>query len=183
MTQSKKIAYRLAWAGGFLLLLLALFFLSAPRIVNLEAVKGRAVGRFAEETGGQLAYQNAKLSFFPRPHLILSSLNFAIPDRLSGSVERLTFYPKLLPLLRGEIRIKRFRAIKPDLVVSAVNLPSSGPQDTFDPATVIGAAAAGVAAIDPHLEGAVEDGRLAVALKPGDAMGAGKRRGQWRCNS
>ena len=165
MTKAKKTFYGPAVGFGVLVILLALFFLLAPRLVNLESLKTRAESAFSEKTGGQLDFQKADLSFFPRPGLVVYKLNFSIPDQLSGQVAALTVYPRLLPLLTGDVRIGGIRVVRPDLLVSDAVLPHKMKKEAGATAQAVLPAVAGLPTMIPHLKVDVEDGRLAVSDK------------------
>ncbi|MBW1867232.1 MAG: hypothetical protein JRI38_05755, partial [Deltaproteobacteria bacterium] len=155
------------WVAGVFIILLALFFLLARHVINLEPVKTEVVNVFSEKTGGQLAYEKAEISFFPQYRIVLHSVNFSIPEKISGNVESLALYPSLLSLLKGKVKIAEFKALAPDLIVFNTELSHKKPGKKFAPAEMIGSAVTELETIIPNLGVDIEQGRLAVSDKNG----------------
>jgi hypothetical protein len=84
--------------------------LLTPRLVNLEAVKSNIADKLSSDIGGDIEYRQLKLSYFPRPHVIIHKAALLIPDGFSIKIDRLKIYPKLLPLLKGSPQIANIRA-------------------------------------------------------------------------
>ena len=134
MNTSKKIFLWGSGAASVCIVMLALFFLIARHGANLEFVKTEVVHSFSEKTGGQLAYERAKISFFPRARIVFHSVNFSIPEKISGTVTSLTLYPRLLPLLKGSVQLAEIKALAPDLIVVKPEPPAENPDKKSSPA-------------------------------------------------
>ena len=104
---------------------LVILLVVTPRLVNLETVKKEIKDRFAEDIGGDIEYRRVNLAFFPRPHVVISAVNFTLPDYISGTVKSLKIYPKILPLFTGEIQMSAIQARSPEI---RVRLPAT-PED------------------------------------------------------
>ncbi len=167
MSKSKKIFLWITGTAGAFIVLMSLFFLLARYVINIEPVKTEVVNIFSEKTGGQLAYEKARISFFPRSRIILYSVNFSIPEKASGTVDSLTLYPRLLSLLKGTVQITGFKALKPDLIVRDAVLPHKKTGTKSSPGEIINTAAAKLGAMVPNLGMDIEQGRLVVSGKNG----------------
>lgn len=82
----------------------------APRLINLEAVRSNIADELSRDIGGEIAYRQLKLSYFPSPHVTINKAAILIPDGFSIKIDRLKIYPKLLPLLKGNLQIAYIRA-------------------------------------------------------------------------
>ncbi|MEJ2220766.1 MAG: AsmA-like C-terminal domain-containing protein [Desulfobacterales bacterium] len=88
-----------------------------PRLINLETVKKDIKNRYAANTGGEIEYRRINLAFFPRPHVVISAVNFTTPDHVSGTADSLKIYPRILPLFTGEIQIGAVHSSAPEITV------------------------------------------------------------------
>ncbi len=102
---------------GTLLVLLLISVLLLPAIINLEPVRERILAAISRDVQADLVFQRVDLSLFPRPRLVLRGASLSIPGKVSGFVESLKIYPRILPLLRGTVRLARLRAEGSDFTV------------------------------------------------------------------
>jgi hypothetical protein len=105
------------WAAsglGVLLALLIIFMLVLPRFLDSESMKVRVEEIISQKLAGQVSYRSTDLSFFPRPHILIEKAAVSIPERLDGSLDALTVYPKILPLFKGRIRVAKVELERPD---------------------------------------------------------------------
>jgi len=133
MNRSKKT---LLWVSGIIgtgIVLLAFSFLLVRHAINIDLVKTEVATVFSQKTGGQLAYERAKISFFPRARIVFHSVNFSIPEKISGTVTSLTLYPRLLPLLKGSVQLAEIKALAPDLIVVNPEPPAENPDKKSSP--------------------------------------------------
>jgi len=114
MKNSKKISF---WIIGTLLALLFTFFLLFPMLVNLDPIKKRVVTRISEEVEGKVTFQRLDFSFFPRPHALIYQGVVFVPGRVNGTFETLKLYPKILPLLIGQLGLTEVLVEQPDFKV------------------------------------------------------------------
>jgi hypothetical protein len=117
MPKRRKILFLLISLAGIFLCVLVILLVATPRLVNLETVKEEIKSRFAEDIGGEIEYRRVNLAFFPRPHVVISSINFAMPDYISGTIVSLKIYPKILPLFTGEVQMSAVHARSPEITV------------------------------------------------------------------
>jgi hypothetical protein len=115
MSRGKKIVLWVMGIIGALLALLLIIMLLLPKVINLEPIRQKIVARISEEVGGELEYQRAHLSFFPRPRVIIHQGSLSIPGKVAGSLASLKIYPEILPLLRGRVRMAMLHLEAPDL--------------------------------------------------------------------
>ena len=115
---------------GVLLLLACVLPAAMPLLINLDAVHGEIEARFHSETGGQITFRKLDLLFLPRPHAVIRGGSLSFPDRTTLVFEALTVYPKLLPLLKGDIRPARVQISSPHMTV-AFSPAKSDKKDAF----------------------------------------------------
>ena len=120
MTNRKKI-FRIAIivVGAFLIFLLAVQLI-VPKLINLESIKRKILASASEKVGGEVKCQRIRLSFFPHPHAVIDGVILSIPGNVSGSLDTLSVYPKILPLFRGKLYLSQVQVERPDF---KVNLP------------------------------------------------------------
>ena len=131
MPKRRKILFSLISLAGIFLCVLVILLIATPRLVNLETVKKEIKNRFAEDIGGEIEYQRVNLAFFPRPHVVITAVNFTMPDHVNGTVDSLKIYPKILPLFTGDIQISAVHSRSPEITV---RLPAT-PEDKSTSAT------------------------------------------------
>ncbi|MCJ7595116.1 MAG: AsmA family protein, partial [Desulfobacterales bacterium] len=110
MRKLKKISL---WVMGITGALLVLFLLFAPRVINLEPIRGRVVSALSKEVGGEVTFERVRLSFFPRPSVEIQKARLSVPGKIQGTLTSVTVYPRILPLLKGQIQISKVRVAEP----------------------------------------------------------------------
>ena len=103
----KKTLWLLFGSVFAALLMLSAVTIFASHLLNIELVKEKIVTRLSNTLGGRISYQRTDIRFFPRPHAIILQTQLEFPERLEGSLHRITAYPRILPLLSGRIRFSR----------------------------------------------------------------------------
>ena len=165
----KKYRNVLLWiAGGLGIALLALmFFLTvvAPRAISSESMKARIRSEFADAVGGTLDFDRLRISLFPWPGVVVHEASVTIPERGRGTFESLQVYPRILPLLGGNVHIGKLRIREPAFQLDLAKLPSEGKGKTEpDPSRSLEERAASLfevlASKVPNLEVELEDGSL-----------------------
>lgn len=102
MTHRRKIGIGLA---GFLLSLLVVCnYLSSP-FINSEWIKKKIQAAASQKAGGQVDFHSIDLSIFPSIHARVDQVTISLPGKIKGSMETLDFFPKILPLFAGKVRI------------------------------------------------------------------------------
>ena len=115
MRKGRKILFVLVSLSGIFLCLLIILVVVTPRLINLDTVKQKIKTQYARDTGGQIEYQYLNLKLFPRPHVVISDVNFTMPDNVDGTIESLDIYPKILPLFTGDLEIGLLRSRSPEI--------------------------------------------------------------------
>jgi hypothetical protein len=110
MRKPRKILFVLVSLSGIFLCLLIVLVIVTPRLIKLDVVKEKIKTQYAKDIGGQIEYQYLNLALFPRPHVVISGVNFTIPEYVDGTLESLDVYPKILPLFTGELQIGTLRS-------------------------------------------------------------------------
>ena len=105
MPKRRKILFSLISLAGIFLCVLVILLIVTPRLINLESVKKEIKDRVVADIGAQIEYRRVNLGFFPRPHVVISEIQFTMPQNVNGTVAWLKIYPKILPLFAGEIEI------------------------------------------------------------------------------
>jgi hypothetical protein len=165
MSRQKKISLWAMAVIGSLLVLLFIFLLLLPRLVNLEPINEKIVAAISQKVGGQLEFQRIDLSFFPRPRVMIHQGSVSIPGKVAGTLESLTIYPKILPLLRGRVRMGMVHIEAPDLKMDLPEEPEGKKEEpkAFSFATIeenVGPVLGLMALKAPGLIVVVERGRL-----------------------
>ena len=111
------------WLIKSLLVLIFLIFVVVvftPRLINLEMVKKNIKEKISSDIGGRITYRNLKLSFFPRPHVVIHKSEISIPDSFTINIQWMRIYPRILPLLRGRLE---FAVVRLDYADYSMILP------------------------------------------------------------
>lgn len=90
-----------------------LTMLLAPRLIDLEIAKQSILSRISKSSGGELVYRKLDLHWFPQPSVVIRAAKLTLPDQQYISISSLKIYPKILPLLKGEVQFKRIEVLEP----------------------------------------------------------------------
>jgi len=133
MSTRRRIIGWLIGITGFLLVLLIIGAVFAPKLIKLETVKEYLVQSLAEEISGSINYQQIELSWFPRPRAVVHGITFSLADDVEGKMTALHVYPKIVPLLWGSVELSRLSAIDPvyNIRISEPLLQDSSGQRNF----------------------------------------------------
>ncbi|UCD66159.1 MAG: AsmA-like C-terminal domain-containing protein [Deltaproteobacteria bacterium] len=129
MVKGSKILY---WAGAGAALLLILLIAAAfitPRIVDSDWLKGIIKSGVADQIDGDFDFQRAELIILPSPAVLLHQVNLAIPDTVKAKLDSLKVYPKLIPLLTGNIELNKIVIDKPDYSMPLPQRKDEEPED------------------------------------------------------
>ena len=167
MSGWKKITLGVAGTFGLLAVLLGALAVLMPRWINGEAVKAGILARVSRAAGGTLRYERLDLAWFPRPRIVVRRLELAIPHRAAGTVESLTLYPALFPLVRGGYHLAGVRADAPDLTVEIPQPAMEEKPPSFAEIRERIAGLSSALSIDaPGMTFEVHRGRVALSLGP-----------------
>lgn len=90
----------------FLALVVMVF---TPSLINLEMVKKTIRDNISNNVGGRITYRNLKLSYFPRPHVVIYGAEISIPESYKINIQWMRIYPKILPLFKGRLQFDSIR--------------------------------------------------------------------------
>ncbi len=153
--------------------LLLLLILLLPKLINIEPTREKILATVSEKVGGAVEFQRLDLSFFPRPRVVMHHGNLSIPGKVTGTLESLTLYPKILPLFTGTVQIAMLHLEAPDF---KMKLPETSEKNevglkAFPLSTIedrVSSALALMASKAPGRVVLVEKGRLSLSeeMKP-----------------
>lgn len=95
--------------------LMTLLVLLAPRLINSDAVRSGVSAWIAEKTDSSVIYRHVDLHFFPQPHVEVSDMSAGIPGLGSIHAKSVSVHLSLLPLLKGNIDIRKISADEPEV--------------------------------------------------------------------
>jgi len=127
--------------GGLIKSLLVFVFLVVvvmvftPSLINLEMVKKNIKERISNDVGGRITYRKLKLSYFPRPHVLIHKAEISIPDSFTINIQWMRIYPKLLPLFRGSLEFAVVRLEYADYFMKLPQLKAATNQQSEHPPT------------------------------------------------
>ncbi|WP_319524314.1 AsmA-like C-terminal domain-containing protein [uncultured Desulfosarcina sp.] len=145
-------------------------------LANREAVRSIIVAKTAQATGGgALSYERLTVVFLPLPHLRAESIDLQRPDLFEISALRLSVYPRILPLLKGRISIRRVVLTAPDIQLAihpgspadSLPTPAEPTGNKFNDKTirtVIGGLFGALSAVDKGTEVQIQRGTVTLTL-------------------
>ena len=121
---SKKLYWTAAGAVLLLATLLALAVV-VPKFVDSAWLKNTIRTEVANRVNADFDFQKAELSILPVPAVSLQQVSLVIPDTTQIHLETLKVYPKLLPLLVGNIAISKVDVETPDFSLPLTGEPEN----------------------------------------------------------
>jgi len=166
MQKRRKIIFSLISLAGILLCLLIVLMIVAPHLINLETVKETIKKQYATATGGEIEYRRINLGFFPRPHIVISEVAIKYTENVSGTIDSLRVYPKILPLFTGNLQIGAVYSRSPEFTVRLPIAPTGERQSSIpfsfeNPGDQLQALLASIAGFKiPSIVTRVQNGRI-----------------------
>ncbi len=167
MKPSKRFV-RLAVGGALILAILAAaLLLLVPRFLDSEAVLAAVQRGVSERTGGSFVLERVRIDLLPLPHLSVFFPRFSRGKEISVRADKVVLYPRVLPLLLGNIELARLRIVSPTGALTPVSKASSA-EASPGGLSVESAVAAVASAVDrirrqvPDLSVQVSGGALTV---------------------
>ena len=118
MADRKKIwRFSAALAGTVLILGVAAALLLLPRLINREVVREKIVHLLSQKIAGTVNFQDADITLFPIPRVIIRNVSLTIPEKVSGTIGSVTVFPELRPLFRGEVRLSEIQINEPSFIL------------------------------------------------------------------
>jgi hypothetical protein len=87
--------------------------LFAPRLIDTQFIKEKIVASISQSVIAGIDFQKVDLSLFPRPRVTIHHLQLSVLEKAGGTIESLSAYPALIPLIKGEIRIAKVQLESP----------------------------------------------------------------------
>ncbi len=172
MRRTRKLFMVSLICAGIVMALLLTAVLATHLLANRDMVKSFIISKTAQATGGTLLYDRLDISFLPLPHLKARGIHLQKKDTFDITAQELSVYPRLLPILKGQVSIRRLALVDPDVTV----LMGSGSMKTSDSPkgrggvsledgvkTVIGGLFGALAAINPGTDLQIDEGTLTLA--------------------
>jgi hypothetical protein len=122
MTKTGKFAL---WVGGSIGVLVAVLLaiaILAPRFVDLDSIRRDVYDEIEHKIGVQAEFKLISLSLFPRPRIRLRDGTVSRSSQVIGSIERMTVYLRILPLLTGRKEVGGL-----DISAPLISLPVPAP--------------------------------------------------------
>jgi hypothetical protein len=168
MTKRKKIFRIVIISVGALLVILLAFQIIVPKLINLESIKGKILASASEKVGGEVRFQKVDLSFFPLPHAVVQQASISIPDKVSGTLESLAVYVKIIPLFKGELQITEVQVESPEFKVALPKKATKKPEKEIpEPSLDIPSFASQILVPlvleAPNLEVEIKNGKLEIS--------------------
>jgi hypothetical protein len=118
--------------------------------------------------GGVVRFQRVDLSFLPLPHAVIQRASISIPHKVSGTLESLAVYVKIIPLFKGKLQITEVQVESPEFKVmlpkKAVKKPEKEvPSLSFGLPTFAGQILVPLILEAPDLEVEVKNGKLELS--------------------
>jgi len=116
MISHRKLRKITIWLGASLSILIVIVGISLfliKKYVNPELIESKILAFLSERAGGIGEIEDIKLKFFLSPHVVITGGRLSVPDKLEVSFETLMVYPKLLPLLNGDVDPSYIKIVNP----------------------------------------------------------------------
>jgi len=163
----KRSAKIIRWVSGAAIVfaaVLTIFILIAPRLINIEYVRQVLVSTLSQKIGGEVNFQNIRLSILPRPHLAIFDGRLSVPETFQASWKSLSLSVRLLPLFRGRIDVGTVTVEHPEITLTVA--PDDGRHQPVPAVAEKTSPLAGVAAaigLTPAVN--IKAGRLNLHIK------------------
>lgn len=116
----KKLRKAYRWIIAFMLMavfLLAVVILAIPHLLKLDAVKTQINQSLSQQLGGDIAFEEMAIGFFPKPNIRLQTGRVMVPQQVTASFKTIRAYPRLISLLSGSVHLNRLQVQRPVMVV------------------------------------------------------------------
>ncbi|MCF8080663.1 MAG: AsmA-like C-terminal domain-containing protein [Desulfobacterales bacterium] len=175
MVIKKRLALAAAIAALIVVLLAVFAAVVVPRLLDSRSAREMIQREVSSRTGGDFTLESVQLELLPLPRLKIASPHFARGASVAARAESIVLYPRILPLLKGNVEIARLRVAGPTAELTAA--PSveagNGAGAALSPeaaAAAFGAAIAQVKRQSPDLPAAVAGGTLILTLADGSRL-------------
>lgn len=122
MLETRRFFWRAVGIVGGLIALIIAIDLLLPAVVDLQSVKERVTAEISQKTGLDVQFSRFEVSLIPHPRVVIHNASLSFPREFNGIVESLTAYPKVFPLLLGDVKLARIQIESPEF---NVNIPET----------------------------------------------------------
>jgi hypothetical protein len=179
MHRSRKLALLVFSCAAIVMAILVTAMLTVHFMAERELVKSYIVQKVDQVTGGELDYDRLVVRFFPVPHIAARDIYLVRTQRFRLAARKFSVYPRILPMLKGQVSIRRLVLTNPEIVLQMNSSPGSPPDLAEDKrngcsAESVKAILQGVfnalKAIDPQSEVKIEQGNVMLRLNEKEAF-------------
>ncbi|MHB8482753.1 MAG: YhdP family protein [Nitrospiria bacterium] len=117
MKKKKTTTWRIIGGLGILLTFLILLTYMTLLIINAKPIQDRILALVSKQSGDIVKFQSINLSLFPLPRISIFNATVTIPGIVTGKIESIRIYPRLMSLLTGKVLISRIRIDSPGFIV------------------------------------------------------------------
>ena len=128
MRNRKKIISFLTKSLLVFIFLAVVVMVFTPSLINLEMVKKTIKENISNNVGGRITYRNLKLSYFPRPHVVIHGAEISIPESYAINIQWMLIYPKILPLFKGRLQFDYIRLDYADFFMKLPPIKDAAPE-------------------------------------------------------
>ncbi len=115
--RTKKAAIAVIGGLGLVVTLLVVALLMLPRLIGLPSLGNQLAREASRRLGAEVKVHALRLSFWPLPHVTLDRVSLSLPRTIDVTVESVSAFPELLPLVRGKLQLAELRLERPDVRV------------------------------------------------------------------
>lgn len=109
----KKIAFIIGALLTVVIILGAVCLHLYKQYVHPELIKEKILTVLSEKTGGQGEIKDITLKFILHPHVVIRGGEMSIPGVLDSKFDTLIVYPKIIPLLKGDVKPYYVKLVNP----------------------------------------------------------------------
>lgn len=117
MIRVKKLSVWLSAIFLIIIILIGVAFFVASKLIQKDSMKEKIHTLISNKVGGEVNYESMNLYFFHWPHVVIRNGQFDIPEKIKGSFDSLMVFPKILPLLYGNVELSTVRFYSPDITI------------------------------------------------------------------
>jgi AsmA-like C-terminal region len=179
MSSHRKLRKISIWLGAAIMILIIVGGISlflVKQYVNPELIKSKILASLTQRAGGKGEIEDIEVKFFYRPHVVITGGHLSLPDKLEGSFETLIVYPRLLPLLKGDVRPYYVKLVNPSVKLFMEEGPEELKVPAAEPLTMEGLKAKVITVLkfldtnekDSKVE--IKDGQLSIVKNDDESL-------------
>jgi AsmA-like C-terminal region/AsmA family len=166
MRRRSKLTLALAALGALLIVALIV----APRLLNLRWLRDRVIAEAGERLGAEVRIDDLHLALLPVPHVVLEGVALSLPGVVDLESSAASVYPRILPLLGGQVRLSRLRLAGLDVSVHSSAARPEEQADAAKPKAPLAALQAFVMSQAPGITLVADGAHLSMSPGPADEI-------------